>query len=60
MTSCASKKKNEKKIILPPKPQRQELPAPTNTKEIAEMLVYYEYLVEEWEAWSETVEEIIQ
>ena len=45
----------EKEIILPPKPQRQELKAPQDLKDIADILNYYEHLVEQWEEWGETV-----
>ena len=58
MTSCVSKQKKE--IKLPPKPQRQELKEPTNLKECAEIIVYYESLVEEWESWGETVTLIVE
>lgn len=47
--------KVEKEIILPPKPQRQELKAPQDLKDIADILNYYEHLVEQWEEWGETV-----
>ena len=57
ITSCVSKPKKE--IKLPPKPQRQELESPTNLKECAEMIVYYEALVEEWESWGETVSDMV-
>ena len=33
----------------------KELQPPTNLKECAEIIVYYETLVEEWESWGETV-----
>ena len=47
--------KIEKEIILPPKPQRQELKAPQDLKDIADILNYYEHLVQQWEEWGETV-----
>ena len=58
MTGCVSKPKKE--IELPPKPQRQELEPPTNLKECAEMIVYYESLVEEWETWGDTVTKMVE
>ena len=45
----------EKEITLPPKPQRQELKAPQDLKDVADILNYYEHLVEQWEQWGETV-----
>ena len=47
--------KIEKEIVLPPKPQRQELKAPQDLRDIADILNYYEHLVEQWEEWGETV-----
>ena len=49
----------EKEIILPPKPQRQELKAPQDLKDLAELLNYYEHLVELWEEWSKSVDAIL-
>ena len=57
MTGCRSNK-IEKVYVLPPKPQRKELTAPQSLKDCAEIINYYEHLVEEWEAWSELVEEM--
>jgi hypothetical protein len=54
ITGCRTTKV-EKEIILPPKPQRQELKAPQDLKDLADILNYYEHLVEEWEAWADTV-----
>jgi hypothetical protein len=54
ITGCKTTKV-EKEIILPPKPQRQELKAPQDLKDLADILNYYEHLVEEWEAWADTV-----
>ena len=49
----------EKEITLPPKPQRQELKTPQDLKDVAELLNYYEHLVEEWEEWSKSVDAIL-
>lgn len=58
-TGCkTTQKKNEK--ILPPTPKRVEIQKPTSDAEYAVLLVYYEYLVQEWEAWGETVKTVIQ
>lgn len=51
--------KTEKEIILPPKPQREILEAPKDLQDTAELLNYYEHLVELWEAWGERVEKLI-
>ena len=52
--------KVEKEITLPPKPQRQELKAPQDLKDVAELLNYYEHLVEEWEVWGDSVSKLIE
>ena len=59
MQGCKTTKV-EKEITLPPKPQRQELKAPQDLKDVAELLNYYEHLVEEWELWADTVTKIIE
>ena len=51
--------KVEKEIILPPKPQRQELKAPQDLKDLAYLLNYYEHLVQQWEEWGSTVDAIL-
>ena len=54
-TGCqTTKQKND----LPPKPERQEIEAPQTLKDCAEIINYYEHLVEEWEAWSEVVTDL--
>jgi len=58
MTGCKTTK-IEKEIVLPPKPQRQELKSPENLKDLADILNYYEHLVEQWEEWGTTVETIL-
>ena len=60
MTGCVTKTKQNKSIILPPKPERQELKLPETTKDYAEMIIYYEYLVREWEAWGDAVSDLIE
>ena len=54
-TGCRTTKQ---KSELPPKPERQEIQAPQTLKDCAEIINYYEHLVEEWEAWSILVEEM--
>ena len=46
-------------IELPPKPQREERAAPQDLKEVADLLNYYEHLVQEWESWGDTVTTIL-
>lgn len=55
--SCKSTPKKE--IVLPPKPQRQELEMPTELADYALIIVYYDCLVDEWEAWGKTVSDMI-
>ena len=50
---------NPKKIILPPKPAREEIETPTDLKGIAGLLNYYEHLVQQWEEWADSVEAIL-
>jgi hypothetical protein len=57
MTGCASKPKAE--IVLPPEPQREELPDVQTVADLARTLNYYEHLVQSWEAWAESVKNII-
>lgn len=57
---CVTKPQVAHEIKLPPKPQREELKEPKNLKDIAEMLNYYEHLVERWEEWGDTVTIIVE
>lgn len=58
-TSCASKPKAQKEIILPPMPERTEQKEPQTLQDVAELLNYYEHLVQTWEAWGERVQNMI-
>lgn len=58
-TGCRTTKQEEKEIILPPKPVREEIEAPTDLKGIAELLNYYEHKLQEWEAWGTSVDAIL-
>ena len=57
MSGCRTTKQNNKNT-LPPKPERQLLVVPEKVtlKECAEIINYYEHLVQEWEEWGDTVE----
>ena len=46
--------------VLPPKPQRKEIQAPQDLQDYAQIINYYEHLVEEWEQWSAVVEEMVK
>ena len=61
MTGCKTTEKIiETKYVLPPKPQRKELQAPQSLKDYAEIINYYEHLVQEWENWGNTVSAMVQ
>ena len=51
--------KVEESVTLPPKPHRQELKEPESIQDIANLLNYYEHLVQEWETWGDSVETIV-
>lgn len=53
---CVSKPKAE--IVLPPKPEREEMPEVQTLADIATLLNYYEHLVQKWEAWGDAVDQI--
>ena len=57
ITGCVSKPKAE--ITLPPQPERSELKAPETLRDYAMAIIYYEYLVQEWELWGKTVEGLV-
>ena len=60
-TGCKTTEKIiETKYVLPPKPQRKKLQAPQSLKDYAEIINYYEHLVQEWEAWGDTVSNMVQ
>lgn len=56
---CKTTKTEKKGVTLPPKPQRQEIPFPEELKDYALIIVYYDSLVQQWETWAETVENIL-
>ena len=55
-TGCGSLPRTE--AILPPKPERQEQKSPENLKDYADLILYYETLVQKWEQWADTVEKL--
>ena len=57
-TGCKTTKV-EKEIILPPKPQRDELEAPRTSADCAEVINYYNTLIKLWENWGERAEAIL-
>lgn len=61
MTGCKTTEKIiQTKYVLPPKPQRKEIQAPKDLQDYAQIINYYEHLVQEWEAWSSVVEEMVK
>lgn len=53
--SCKSSK-----VVLPPLPCRTEQQVPSNKNEYVELILYYETLLQQYEAWAESVKEIIE
>lgn len=53
---CATTSQQE--LILPPKPEREEVKPCESVQDMAELLNYYEHLVQKWEVWGLTVEYI--
>ena len=58
-TGCKTTK-IENEIELPPKPQRQELKSPESLSDLADLLNYYEHLVQDWENWGGCAEKLIK
>ena len=59
ITSCRTTK-IENEIVLKPHPQRQELLIPKNTKECAQVILYYHSIIKQWEAWGDYVEGVLK
>lgn len=57
MTGCKTLKIDAP--ALPPKPERSRIETPHSVKDYAEVIAYYERLVQEWELWGDTVESVI-
>ena len=52
--------KVENEIELPPKPERVEQKAPETLSDLADLLNYYEHLVQDWENWADRAEKLIK
>ena len=52
--------KVENEIELPPKPERVVQKEPENLSDLADLLNYYEHLVEQWENWADRAEKLIK
>ena len=52
--------KVEKEIELPPKPERVEQKEPESLSDLADLLNYYEHLVQQWESWGDSVSKLIE
>lgn len=52
--------KIEKEIELPPKPERVEQKEPESLSDLADLLNYYEHLVQDWELWADCAEKLIK
>jgi len=49
----------QKKITLPPMPEREVLKPASSVKDMAEIIVKHEALIESWESWGRNVKELI-
>ena len=52
--------KAENEIELPPKPERVEQKEPESLSDLADLLNYYEHLVQDWELWADRAEKLIK
>ena len=59
ITGCVSKPAVKSEIILPPKPERTEQKEPETLADVANLLNYYEHLVQEWELWGEITTSLV-
>ena len=59
-TKLIEKTEIEKEIELPPKPKRVEQKEPENLSDLADLLNYYEHLVQDWENWGDCAEKLIK
>ena len=59
ITGCKTTKV-EKEIVLPPKPEREEIKAPKTISDCAVIINYYEHKLQEYEVWADTVIKMIE
>jgi len=62
ISACQTEKIIQIDYVLPPEPIRQEIVIDENKitlKKYLSIIVYYDFLVQEWEAWGESVKKII-
>jgi len=62
ISACQTDKIIEIDYVLPPEPIRQEIVIDENKitlKKYLSIIVYYDFLVQEWEAWGESIKKII-
>ena len=52
--------KVQNEIELPPKPERVEQKEPETLSDLADLLNYYEHLVQDWELWADCAEKLIK
>ena len=58
ITGCRTTQKAN--IVLPNRPEREILPNVSTPKDMAETIIYYEYLIREWEVWADDVELLLK
>lgn len=56
LKGCKSTPQTE--IVLPEKPSREKIETPETLQDYAQIIIYYDSLVQKWELWAETVENI--
>ncbi len=60
ISGCMSVKAPECPLpVFPPEPIRQHQELPETRDDFVRLVVYYEALVQEWEAWAHTVKHLI-
>ncbi len=62
ISACQTEKIIQIDYVLPPEPQRQEIIIDENNftrKTAVRIIIYYEYLLQEWEAWGLSVKKLI-
>lgn len=57
-TSCITTEQNE--VVLPPRPEREEIPQIRTIEDCAYVINYYEHLVQKWESWGNSVIDIVE